>query len=103
MATPALLRLTPSRVSEDCLANARSLHKVLEKVAEHPSSRWGTQSNLDVLFPPVKCFLIIIINRFVIFKKSPYARAEFSKLPQLSVGTERQESNIMLSGIFNKR
>lgn len=103
MATPASLRLAPHRVRQHCLANARSLHKVLEEVAERPSSRWGTQSNLDVLFPPVKCFLIIIINRFVIFKKSPYARAEFSKLPQLSVSTERQESNIMLSGIFNKR
>lgn len=103
MATPASLRLAPSRFRQHRLTNTHSLHKILEKVAECPSSRWGTQNNLDVLFPPVNCFLIIIINRFVIFKKSPYARAEFSKLPQLSASTERQESNIMLSGIFNKR
>jgi len=91
VATPASLRLAPSRVRQHRLANAHSLHKVLEKVAERLSSCWGTQSNLDVLFPPVKSFLIIIINRFVIFKKSPYARAEFSKLPQLSISTETGE------------
>lgn len=41
--------------------------KYWEKVAQRPSSHWGTQNNLDVLFPPVKCFLIIVINRLVIF------------------------------------
>lgn len=56
VATVASLRLAPGRVRHHHLTNACSLHKVLEKVAQCPSSCWGTQSNLDVLFPPVKYF-----------------------------------------------